>query len=507
MASDAISTISVHDIFCYDDNQIIREQVNLPTITFHGGKGNETLENSIFIIDSQDVSCEKHIDQHNQRERFLTKDAFKFVWLSVGIVGLCILLIIPWTTIPRTDCIVYQSHWAEIILPSAITYALTAAADLQNLITWTKENSLATFRVFLSMFLMYYIPAILIHIICYLTWTVHLGFNSPIPNQGIIATILTWIIFPVCLWFFLPAHVLSEREFRRKLRIYTVYYFWVIVIVIQLKMLSYLYSNPPANLQILLPFILAACRELDLQIRSKLVNKMMGDEDEAAVALIDTTVNSTFAFFIAIRLANAKMETVFVILAIDFIIHLRTSYKIINEHRTVADKVVGKQRTKKEFYLVQLILSELMEGFIPIIHGIVLFMAYHGPNRNLFAGIGSTYWGEEIEDLGLEIQSMITLFIFDVLSVVVTSLLIWNATKINMLREFHRLLGNYWIFMVVRFALNDVAFMSASDINFGTDTSGKFLWIDENGWGSIINDSSVLTDGEKSLLLNNCILM
>ena len=118
-------------------------------------------------------------------------------------------------------------------------------------------------------------------------------------------------------------------------------------------------------------------------------------------------------------------------------------------------------------------------------------------NRNLFAGIDSTYWGKEIEDLGLEIQSMITLFTVDVLSVVVTSLLIWNATKINMLQEFHRLLGNYWIFMVVRFALNDVAFMSASDINFGTDTSGKFLWIDEKGWGSIINDSSVFTGDEK----------
>ena len=200
-------------------------------------------------------------------------------------------------------------------------------------------------------------------------------------------------------------------------------------------------------------------------------------------------------------------ETVFVILAIDFIIHLRTTYQIINEYRTVADKVVGKQRTKKEFYLVQLILSELLEGFIPMIHGIVLIMAYHGPNKNLFSGIGSIYWGKEIEDLGLEIQSMLILFTFDVFSVVVTSLWIWKATNVNMLREFYRILGNYWIFMVVRFALSDVAFMSASDINFGSDTSGKFLWINENGWRSIINDSSVLTEDEKSLLLNDCVFV
>ena len=488
----------VVDVSRSDDNQIKVEQTNSRTTTFHGDKNNEILDKSIFIIDTRDVSCDEHINQqYSQSERFSTKDAFKFLSLSVGIIGLCVLFIIPWTTIPRTDSIVYQSHWAEIILPSATSYALTAAADLQNLITWTKESSLATFRVFLTMFLMYYIPAILINIISYLAWTVHLGFNSPFPYQGNITTMLAWTIFLVFLWFFLPSDVLSKREFRRKLRIYTVYYFWGIVLMIPLEVLSYLYFNPPANLQFLVPFMIAACREFDLHIRSKLVDKMMGEEDEAAAALIDVTVNSTWAFFITIRLANAEMETVFVVLVIDFLIHLRTTYQIIKEHRTVADENVGKQRTKKEFYLLQLILSELMEGFIPIIHGIVLLMAYHGPNRNLFAGIGSTYWGEEIEDLGLEIQSMITLFTVDVLSVVVTSLLIWNATKINMLQEFHRLLGNYWIFMVVRFALNDVAFMSALDINFGTDTSGKFLWINEKGWGSIINDSSVFTGDEK----------
>ena len=173
----------------------------------------------------------------------------------------------------------------------------------------------------------------------------------------------------------------------------------------------------------------------------------------------------------------------------------------------MADKNLGNQRTKKEFYLVQLILSELMEGFIPIIHGIVLIMAYHGSNKNLFAGIGSNYWGKEIEDLSLVIQSMIILFSFDALSAVVTSLWLWKATKVNMLREFHSALGNYWMFMVVRLALNDVYFMSGSDTNSGADTSGKFLWIEENGWRIIINNSRVLNDDEKLLLLNSSILV
>ena len=92
---------------------------------------------------------------------------------------------------------------------------------------------------------------------------------------------------------------------------YTVYYIWVIVIAIQVEVLSYLFFNPPANLQFLVPFMIAACREFDLRIRSTLVDKMMGEQDEPAVALIDITVNSTYAFFITIRLADADMETVF----------------------------------------------------------------------------------------------------------------------------------------------------------------------------------------------------
>ena len=110
--------MSVVNISRSEDNQIKAEQTNSRTTTFHGAKNNEILDESIFIIDTRDVSCDEHIGQYSQSERFSTKDAFKFLSLSVGIVGQCVLFIIPWTTIPRTDSIVYQSHWAEIILPS-----------------------------------------------------------------------------------------------------------------------------------------------------------------------------------------------------------------------------------------------------------------------------------------------------------------------------------------------------------------------------------------------------
>ena len=107
------------DISRSDNNQFNVEQTSSRTTTFHGAKNNELLDKSISIIDTQDVSCDEHIGQYSQSVRFSTKDAFKFLSLSVGIIGLCVLFIIPWTTIPRTDSIVYQSHWAEIILPSA----------------------------------------------------------------------------------------------------------------------------------------------------------------------------------------------------------------------------------------------------------------------------------------------------------------------------------------------------------------------------------------------------
>ena len=45
--------------------------------------------------------------------------AWKCLAYSGAIIAGCALFVVPWTSIPRNDTIVYQSHWWETFLPSA----------------------------------------------------------------------------------------------------------------------------------------------------------------------------------------------------------------------------------------------------------------------------------------------------------------------------------------------------------------------------------------------------
>ena len=508
MALNSISVISAHAI---SDGEESKEKVeeaetrSAISSVDEGNKVQEVIDDSITSIETLELSCDEQIEKFEETKQFTAKDALKLPLMFIGIIGICVLFIIPWTMIPRTDSIVYQSHGLEICLPMVIPVILTAAANMQDLIIWTKEKSLATFRVFFIMFLMYYIPFILICVSSYIVWTVYLGLNFPIPYFAITAALPTWIAFQICLWFFLPSEVLRKQDFKRKLRIYHGYFVWFLVTISLVEVASYLFFNLPANMQLLVPFLIAACREVDSRIRSKIVEKMMGEIDEPASALVDVTVNGVYAYFITVRLADAEIATVFTVVAIDFILHLRLTYQIINEHRRVEVENDG-ENSRKNLYLVQLVLSELLEGLIPILHGICIAMQYHGPNANLFSNIGSTYWGNKVEDLSLVYKPMMILFTFDTMSVITTSLLLWMAIGVNMIKEFHRVLRKYWVIMIVKFAVSQITFISMSDINNGVDTSGNFRWIDDIGWRGLINDSNSLTNDEKLFLLHNSML-
>ena len=87
-----------------------------------------------------------------------------------------------------------------------------------------------------------------------------------------------------------------------------VYFVWKNVLVFQNEMLSYLFVNPPLDLQILVPFMIVACREFDLRIRSKLVNKMTEEPDEPSAALNEITVNALYGTFLQLNLQMQKMQ-------------------------------------------------------------------------------------------------------------------------------------------------------------------------------------------------------
>ena len=293
------------------------------------------LSNSISVVSIHSMPCNEDTEKATEKQENGEPPigACKMLFLLLGTVALSVVFVVPFTIIPRKNSIVYQANWMEICLPLVFFWISTASADMLNLKVWTKECSLMSIRVLLKMSILYNISAFLIHIMSHLIWTVHLGFNHPLPNLGTVIILTTWIIAMIGHWFLLPSDLLAKEDFRKKLRTYIIYFLWNIIVNVAREGLSYLFYNFPTKLQFIAPFFVAGFREFDKRITSKIVNKMMGQQDEPATALVSITISCVYGFFIAVRLTGATLATIFCTAAIDLVLHLNVTRQIIHEHK------------------------------------------------------------------------------------------------------------------------------------------------------------------------------
>ena len=96
---------------------------------------------------------------------------------------------------------------------------------------------------------------------------------------------------------------------------------------------------------------------------------------------------------------------------------------------------------------------------------------------------------------------MLILFVFDIISVIVTSIVLWKVANINMLQEFRDGIDKYWLFFIIKLGQLLTGYFGTSDINFGMDSSGNFDWITPEGRQILIYNSTDLTNEEKILLM------
>ena len=165
---------------------------------------------------------------------------------AFGIIGFSLLFIVPWTTVPRTDSIIYQSHWMEVLLPWATTLLLLTGTQVLELRTWTKEKELISKWNYLKIYSMHLIPYAILYFSSYIIWSVYLQFNHPLPNLFFIL-MLVFTIRAIEYWFLLPSNLLSKEDFRQKLKMYTFYFLWIQPSILIREVLASLYGDPPGG--------------------------------------------------------------------------------------------------------------------------------------------------------------------------------------------------------------------------------------------------------------------
>ena len=203
----------------------------------------------ISVISIQNVICDAEKEENAKIDGKLgLKDMVQALCISLfGIIGISVIFTVPLTSIPRTDSIIYQSHWMEINLPCASNALMVVGARYLQLTTWLIEDEFMSIWIYLKMYSMDVILWNLLYILFYMMWSIYFNFNHPLPQLCFMIVIPTWVLFMIGLWFVLPSRIVEKNDFRKRMKFYMLYQLWQFMTVILREILTYLFANAPGG--------------------------------------------------------------------------------------------------------------------------------------------------------------------------------------------------------------------------------------------------------------------
>ena len=423
-----------------------------------------------------------------------------------SVLTVCVVFLVPVTLIPRTNSIFYQSHWYEFNFVIMVFILLPTANEALTMATYFKEKSFFSFGMLLKMYGFLVMTWTVPYLIAYFIWCQYLNYNWPIPFLG-----YNYFFFIVArlsvIWTLVPCDLRSNEYFRNNFKLYTHTIIISLVFVILREALSIVFKALPGSLQWIVAFLIPMLKHFETLVLSRLVNRMTGGQEDASQFWLGLNINSRYCFFIAVRLPSAEIITACFIIAIDFLLQLKMTYKIVQLHNIVNDKNIENICIEKQRTVTKLTLAELTEGMAPIVYAVGFSMAYYGYNGTILGNVKNGYWAfKSVDDIDYLFQMMLILFGVDTLSVLVNSFILATFTNVSLFKEFCRMMKTYWHFIAVKFAMSMMIMFVTKDINLGMDSTGKWDWITNDGRINLINNSIDLSYEEKSQLLNASVL-
>ena len=423
------------------------------------------------------------------------------------ILGISILTTSIFTLIPRHNSMAYPEYWFEMAIILVLVFSTTSTISyVTEVFIYMDLEYLASVNIVTKHFLRTLIAfGIPYGILCF-GWTHFLQFNHPMPFLGY-AGLISWILTLPFVWFLIPPHLRKMREYKRKTIMYILYSIFWMMITIQKMSLSILFETLPEDFQFLMSIFVPICRFVDSLILSKLVTKISGNHNQLANIFLNVSIYMDFAVFVAVMLASANDITVYSILGVEFMLHLKACYHIIrSKTRTRTEEIRNEEDVKKESdEIEEVILSETIEAIIPLAYAANFAAAYYGPNSRMIGNVRAAYWAfKEVEDPDQLYSAMALMFLVDVGCTVATGCTFWISCKINIIQKFLEVMKKYWWLLVIKLAASGTSFLpmfAQNDINTGCDFTFKFEWITLEGRLNLIQNATDLINEEKLLLL------
>ena len=377
---------------------------------------------------------------------------------GILLIGLCVIFASPILLLPQHNVITSPQYWYEGMITGCLSFVLSLTLDtLIALKFYFKIGYIISIRLFLYLYIAAAIAAIISYTLSYLIWTTILGFYFPMPYLLLVGYI-QFLVQYLTLYLLFPKHLVTEREFQKKVLAFIFSRFMVMFIDTQYKMCTFLFTSLDLKLQWILAFLLPFLREFNFQIMNKIMIQFPGIEDDDDVsAAIVIGVNTFHAVYVAVKIGHTATQiTSYLILAIDFILNLYSCHGIIALHRSIVPRnLTNNSLTVREINrrLLKLVLIEILEVMIPISYIATVLIAYYGPNAELLGNIRSDYWQyTPIEDIGNVVSAVLSMFTIDLCSAIIAGIVLYKICLINFLRQACAAMKTYWPVIAVNLA-------------------------------------------------------
>ena len=465
------------------------------------------MDDQISVIYTFETSIQRdqvyNLPQKEKKKVFRKSNYLNAMYVFV-IISSCTLLTSFVTLIPRHNSILYPNCWFEPLIMMSMTFLVKGTANVMlDCVIYLKADFFFSARNYACLFIYNAVGYALLYIACYLIWVIYLGYNNPMPFIGYVG-FGVWVFSFLMIWYLFPPSKRKEQLFPSKMIAYIMFSLWFLVMTIQISGITIAVGMLPSNFQWTVCIVIPVIRLLNSKILSRLVLKMTESDDEIAKFTLNIEVISMFTFYIAVTLTNSDEITVFSLLAVEFLLHIRQCYYIIKWTRRVdADDDPAKHNLKKRT-LDNLILLEFIDVLVPIVYATGFATAFFGPNATIIGDVKNGYWNyKEVKDPEKMFSRLFQMFSIDLFSIICTSAVLWIFCKINFFLELCKVMKKYWFILAMKIAVNAQVFYLTKDINLGMDATLRFGWLYEEGRKELILNTPGLDSKEMDILLKN----
>ena len=458
--------------------------------------------------------CPPKIKEEEQTEDNSIEDGTKNVasyWNSLYscvILSVCVLIAAVLTMIPRKNSILYPEYWYEgVVFLILALYVRLSTFHILEFYIFTKLDSLLTLAHFVKVFLIASSSFGVPYCISYVTWTLYMGYNHPLPFIGLFAMLGDLAINNVAFWFLFPMDVRSREDIQRKAKTYLIYRVWIFLQSVPKELMSIVAIS---QLQWILVLLMPLARIVCNWVAQKIVQKAPETNNEEVKFAVKTIVTTNYISYATGRLSSIDQSTVYGLLIVEMGLHMIACYQIINmksqveaNTQVIENEILISERKMK---VQALVMSEFIEAILPVAYGIAFTMAYCGPNATLMRNIGNNYFGGKvIEDVQHEYIVMLQMLGFDLFTMTISTVSLNYFCNINLFQAFCNMMRKYWMIFLVQIPSIATNF-AMKDVNLGLDFSMEHLWITDEGRWNLICNAVEITVEEKLLLLPNSTL-